>query len=126
MRLPSIVRNNTRDKPESAHQAESRETTKAVMIVMKLCVKSVLTLLTLVSLLSSLYSVSSLLPKSEFLIMPNMLLQLRVALRLSAPFGMLCSVLVMLFFSNPPSPCLSLCGCTQRLDREKKSLINNR
>lgn len=40
--------------------------------VMELCVTGVNTLLTFVSLLSSLYSVSSVFPKSEFLIMPNM------------------------------------------------------
>lgn len=40
--------------------------------VMKLCLSDACALLTFVSLLSNLYSVSSVFPKSEFLIMPNM------------------------------------------------------
>lgn len=71
-----------------------------------MCVTAVRALLTFVSLLSSLYSVSSVFPKSEFLIMPNMLLQpghLSSLRSCGLPF-VLPVVLVLLVSSNQLSP----------------------
>lgn len=70
--------------------------------VMELCVTGVHTLLTFVSLLSSLYSVSSVFPKSEFLIMPNMS---PGHLSSRRSFGLLFVLpFVPFFFGKQPSP----------------------
>ena len=63
------VRNGSRTRAEGALEGDCRSL-KDIRLT-KLCLTDVHGLLTFVSLLSTLYSVSSVFPKSEFLIMPN-------------------------------------------------------
>lgn len=93
-----------------------------------MCVTAVRALLTFVSLLSSLYSVSSVFPKSEFLIMPNMLLQpghLSSLRSCGLPF-VLPVVLVLLVSSNQLSPDVVVSNPWNKQIKNKKNVINDR